>query len=202
MVQLTGDIKSDYWLYPDHWPKRNELHASLDPNKLVILYFSFGEKNYIHERFFPKETRNWRYLQQAHSKALVKLAKAYPDKIQIVLKSARKDESLSAEDQETFKEVQNNIFALGKNYRAQDIIVNSDLIIGMQSTAVIESMFTAIPIIYGGWGELHDDVIKHLIPIPDSGSVIIPKNASDFETYLFNVVRRSDFTGCHRRNEE
>lgn len=164
-LEVMGELKSDFW-FRDEKIIKSSIHKSLDNNKQLLLYFAFGNYNYIGKRFWPNENYEWKKLQVDHYSLLVEFAKTHPD-VQVVLKGGHPGDLNIGEDLKV--EIQKlidkeKIILLSQKYRAIDLIKVADVIMGLQTTALIESMFTNKIIAYAGWGNVHDEVKHTLLP--------------------------------------
>lgn len=170
-VVITGDLKSDIWKNEDCWPTKPQIHPKLSDDKVLVLYFAFGNTNYIDKRFYPNEKRDWHELQVEHYEVLKEIALEYEDRVQIVLKGGHPGDVSSFFFGGFIEKPLANVLVLTTNYQALDLIINADVIIGFQTTAMIESMFTAKPVLYPAYGELYSKIADDLIPLHRSGAV-------------------------------
>jgi hypothetical protein len=79
-----------------------------------------------------------------------------------------------------------NLTILTGNATGLNLIVNSAVVIGFQTTALIETMLTAAPILYTSWAEEHQRYLDWLIPLPQSGACYLPASAEE----LLGMVQR------------
>lgn len=178
-LALTGDLKSDIWKNRSRCRGRSEIHPSLHEEQTLLLYFAFGPKSYINRSLFPDMDDDWSVLRQAHFEVLHQIATEYPDSVQIVIKSGHTDDFTSADIPDC-----ENVLELDNQYSALELIINSDIIVGFQTTAMIESMFTESPIIYPAWGDLHDSVVDELIPLHETRGISHASSQTEFEELL------------------
>ncbi len=175
-IEVIGKINYDYWFSPQHWRDGKDIHPSLDPAKKKIMFFSFGSKSYMNF-FYPGETRNWDYLSQDFHDLLLWVIEEYGDKVQVLYKSGAKphrdyfpgfDEFAKKLDKLQHRE---SFVSLGVSCSSLDLIRNSDLIMGFQTSGLIEAMYTKKPIYAGGWGALFEDIKDTLLPFHVGSSV-------------------------------
>lgn len=178
----VGDMKTDFWLSPEVWPTRGEIDPRLTDSKILLTYFSFGEKNNIDNIMYPGTTDSWSDLQSDHYEVLRDVARAYPD-VQVVVKGGRKyDVSRYLRDYRG--EPIPNIVILGPDVQALDLIARSDLIAGFQTTALIESMFVDVPILYLAWGYPYGKIADDLIPFHKTDAVQWIQSKAEFRASL------------------
>lgn len=170
-IDVVGELKTDLWSHPQFWPKRHEVHPSLSEYKVLITYFAFGPKNYIDERFFPEEIGDWTALQEDHYNVLKTVASEHRETLQFAIKGGRANDFTGYFSRDVKDASESNLIVFGSEIQALDLIVNSDLIIGFQTTAMIEAMFSEAPILYPAWGRPYCDVAHDLIPLQQSGAV-------------------------------
>jgi hypothetical protein len=49
------------------------------------------------------------------------------------------------------------------------LLAQSDVVLGFQTTALLEASLANIPVVYGAWGKLFDFVKGSLLPLHESG---------------------------------
>lgn len=190
MVTLTGELKSDYWFHPYQVYRDDEI-PGFNSEKINILYFAFGKNNYIKPNIFPNIKDNWEYLQSEHLEVIREIANSRND-VQFIIKGGHAGD-LNALFKQCDKELKEKRFLLlDAKYKAIDMILKSNIIIGFQTTAVIESMLTEKPIIYGGWGEFHEMMYPELLPLKN-GDVITPNSKDDFKNHIINLIEAKSF---------
>jgi hypothetical protein len=188
---LTGELNSDFWAGSHLWRSRRELLGRDCHDKKILLYFAFGPKNYLANPLsgdlFPGERRDWTDLQIQHCRAIRALLDAAGDDVIVIVKVGHSSDLLCPEAKR-FLPDRPNVHWEPSREVTLDWIVNADAILGMQTTAMIESMFVDVPLIYGGWGGLHEDVIEQLLPIPSSGGVLVPGSEGELVEMLRAMV--------------
>ena len=193
-VKITGELKTDIWSNRNMWIKKENIHKSLKRNKLLILYFAFGKKNYIDERFYPYEKRDWSYLQKEHYSVLREISIDYRDIVQIAIKSGHKDDLKGYFIKKKKDDLLENTFIFRQNNQALNLIINADIIIGFQTTALIESMFTKKPIIFAAWGDLYNDVADDLIPFHRSDALTWVKSKEEMINKIITLINKKENT--------
>ncbi len=176
-LRIVGEPRSDFWSAPDLWKSRREVHPDIQEDKILLLYFGFGPLTYLGKTRFPHEQRDWRNLVIDHERILTEIAATYSERLQIVWKGGHTGDVNSALGQRLQDRGIENVLLLSSAYSAQELLTNADIIVGFQSTALLEAMFTSRPIVYGGWGELHDELVDRLLPLHQTPAVIHAKSA-------------------------
>lgn len=190
-LKIVGELKSDLWFDKKIKPKQ-DIHPKLDPNKKLVLYFAFGRRNYIEANYFPNENYTWDKLIDEHILGIKEISKQ--KNVQIVIKGGHSGDLQKLISKSLESEIGNSsVLPLGPSYNAIDLMKVADVFIGMQTTGVIEAQFTNVPIIYSGWGDLHDQLYdNYLLPLKD-GDVIVPRNVDDFVAKVIECLEDDNF---------
>ena len=191
-IKVTGEIKFDYWSHPEVWAQRHQIHPALRNDRTLILYFAFQPQAYLGNFRFPGESRDWAPLRKEHERVLEDIAIRYSQQVQIVYKSGHQpDLAPRFYEMVRRKGLSNLIFVDGKHL-AQPLIVNADIIVGLQSSAMIEASFSTKAVVYAGWGELHDDIADSLLPFHKTNAILHAKSADHLREvmtqYLDSVI--------------
>lgn len=178
-IKIVGQPRSDFFFQKDRWCSRSDL--GLDGFDRHILYFTFDIDAYIN--VFPQEEvqregYSWLPLRNEINEVLFQFAKRH-ESICITIKvhPQQADIDFMREFVERC-DLPNMKLAEGAAISNQ-LIVNSDLIIGFQTTALIEAMLTKTPIFYSGWGATEQKVRSHLIPFHESSGIDRIESKSD-----------------------
>ena len=177
---VLGQPRSDFFFHPDRWPSKASLGLAED--KKVILAFTYDADAYMRSTE-PNPDRPWKTMRDDTHAALRELARARAD-VEVVIKThpqqADLDEILAEHSADPLPNVK---LVMGAS-QANHFMVRADVIVGFQSTAMIEAMMTKTPVIYAGWGAVHDRASDTLIPIHRSGGCTVPRSLDDFRRLL------------------
>ena len=172
-VTVTGQPRFDFYLQPARWPER--LPFGLDGP--VVLFFSYDVDSYhpsegagqpvwvrLHREteqgLWELATRGWRVLIKPHPQQDFKRERAR-------IKS------------EAGSLVGRQVFLVSPDEDARQLIVGSDVVVGFQTTALLESMLAGKPVVYTGWDPEADRLASDLIPFHEWADEV-------------EIVRRSD----------
>ncbi|MFC1914545.1 hypothetical protein ACFLXF_04660 [Chloroflexota bacterium] len=191
-VVVTGDLKSDIWKNESCWPARYQIHPALREDRILLLYLAFGNRNYIDERFYPNDSRDWSPLQTEHYEVLRNIALEYHDNVQIVIKGGHLHDLSEWFSDNLEGKTPENIIILSSSYQALDLILNADIIVGFQTTALIESMFTDKPILYPAWGDLYSEIQEDLIPLHRSGAVSWVHSKEELQDCIVSFIKNRE----------
>lgn len=170
-IKIVGQPRSDFFFQENRWLSKEAL--KLNGFRKHVLYFTFDIDAYIN--VFPaeeieREGYSWLPLRNEINDVLRDFAKRHDDVcITIKVHPQQADIGFMRDFVEGLN-LPNVRLAEGAAISNQ-LIVNSDLIIGFQTTALIESMLIQTPIFYAGWGQTEQKVRNHLIPFHESSGI-------------------------------
>ncbi len=184
MCKTIGDLDTDWWFHFDKTRIMKKFEA-LDKYKKVVLFLTFGERNYIEPTLFPERNDiTWKPLLMDCENVLIDFAQKNPDILVIYRMGHKEDKNLAFLRAIKELKIENIIQSDRATSSFSDIAVRSDLIIGFQSTAMYEAMFTDKPILQVFWHIL--DFLNHeteILPIGNTGACKVatsPKSLSDY----------------------
>ena len=186
-IRVTGEPKFDYWSHPEVWPSRQQIHPALRDDRILILYFAFQPQAFLQHRF-PGESRDWGPLRKEQEQVLEDIATRYPQQVQIVYKSGHVQDLDPHFHQRIQQNGPSNLMFIDGKHLAQPLIVNSDIIVGFQSTATIEALFSNRAVVYAGWGQLHDDIGDRLHLFHHTRGLIHAKSAEHLREVLTHYL--------------
>lgn len=164
VIKVVGQPRSDFFFQEHRWKTRKAL--GLSEYKKIILFFTFDVDAYINvfpEEEIKREGYSWIALRNEINSVLLGFAKRNPD-ICIVIKVHPQQSDINYVRQ-LIKEINLPNFRLAEGAAiSSQLIVNSDLIIGFQTTALIEAMLTRKPVFYAAWGTTEEKLREELIP--------------------------------------
>lgn len=192
-MMVQGCPQSDYWSRRELWQNRAAIHPQLDENKIMLLYFSFGPDSYF-SYYYPEEKRSWEHLLNDYHDILFELLKEFPDDLQIVYKTGAK----TARDlfpgmawyKKQYGEFMNpsNFLELNTQYSSFDLTTSCDIVLGFQTSGLIEAMFTDKPIVYGAWGDLYEDIKDYLHPLHQTQALFYADSKSRLRDQLVTLI--------------
>jgi len=196
---ITGRPESDYWIHSGAPPKRRQIHAKLLDGKVLMLFFAFGQRNYLNN-YYQGEVRDWTSLCEDYHQVLLELLKAH-ENLQIAYKIGGKPaRDLSPSFDQFYAEAvhargADSVIVLSGECSAMDLVRCSDCVMGFQTSALVEAMYTNQPIFYGAWGDLFSDIKETLVPFHlwDGISFLDSKDAL-FEACNQFIESPSNFT--------
>ena len=186
-MRLTGSPQSDFWQ-----TERTEKHFAVDKNKINILYLGFGVNAYLNF-YFKEINSNWNSLcsdiHNIFTEQLIKNNQNLNIYYKIGSKPARDywsgyDEFLN---QLKINNVNDSLFEIKENFYTPSILDSFDAIISFQSTGLVEAMFSQIPIISFGWGDLYESIKDSLHDFENSG-ISFANSKKDFTQIIEDLI--------------
>jgi len=210
-IIINGAVQADYWFKPETWKDLYGLNIGLDKNKIKILFFSFGPRTYVYF-YYGDEKRTWAPLSRDIHDVISEILKIYSDRIQIIYKFSGKIKRDSSDDLSRFckknqKYIKDkSLLFLAGNISSMDLIRNSQIIIGFQTTGMIEAMNTSNQIIYTAWGDFYKEIGNTLLPLGNENCVdVCSSKKMFFDTLEKGIIREikkikySDFSFEERK---
>ncbi|MBN8195907.1 hypothetical protein [Thalassospira povalilytica] len=200
LIEVNGMPQTDYWFSQKCWKDGKSIHSNISSEKIKILYFSFGPRTYMNF-YYGDEKRDWSSLCADYHDVILKILEESSDRVQIIYKTGGKPLRDLYPGFETFQAgakryIENHsLLMLDGSYSSFDLIRNCDLVLGFQTSGLLEAMFTDVPIVYGGWGELFDEIKDTLLPLHECEGVHHAKSRDDLygiiRAHLFRKITRS-----------
>ncbi|MFA5114015.1 MAG: CDP-glycerol glycerophosphotransferase family protein [Candidatus Margulisiibacteriota bacterium] len=182
-ITVVGQPRSDFWNQPERWAERGKLfrELDLDPEKKTILYFDFESDNYIKKEMFDRGY-NWDALLADIHAELCELARRAPQ-INIIFKVHPQARNLEQVRAQIAAANAANVRLVTGAALSNDLIVQADLTVGFHSTAMLEAMLTAKPLIYTYWGKAPESK-QDLIPFDENRGIEVAISRDDFRRRL------------------
>ena len=77
---------------------------------------------------------------------------------------------------------------MNNSISSYDLIRNSELTVGFQTSGIIEAMNINKPIFYIAWGKLYDDIKKTLLPLEDENCLTVCSSKDSFFKNLAEFI--------------
>jgi CDP-glycerol glycerophosphotransferase (TagB/SpsB family) len=165
----------------------------LDPNKKIITFFSYPPHAFIATQLFESGV-NYKKLRAETIALLCKNAKYFEDNgYQIVLKAhpSEADRFVHNNIKRNIGLDAENICVLGldkynQETQVHNLISNTDIAVGYQSTTMVESMICKKPIVLTYWDKLASR--NDLIPYDKRGVGEVCRKKEDFGKTIQNII--------------
>lgn len=161
IIEVTGQPRFDFYRHPDRWPERM---AASPP---TVLFLSYEPSAYHPTEGVLGAGRPWALLHRQTEDALWELARR-GWKVRI---KPHPQQQLDA-DWQRLKQAASalpsgSVELLAGDADTREVIVTSDVVVGFQSTALIEALSVGRPVIYTGWDREAQLLSNELIPFPE-----------------------------------
>ncbi|MCJ7766973.1 CDP-glycerol glycerophosphotransferase family protein [Candidatus Bathyarchaeota archaeon] len=167
-ITVTGQPRFDFYRQPSLWKTWEDMGLKLGENRRNILFLTYDVHAYL-----PYIVRDgmtpWEQLRSESENALLSLANQ--ENFNLLLKAHPQP----AEDQSHhLKELAANphVFLLDPKGDTRQFIVNADVVVGFQTTAMFEAVAARKPTIYTFWTEPVVKLAGDLIPFHDAHPAI------------------------------
>jgi surface carbohydrate biosynthesis protein len=179
-MHVLGQPRSDFFFHRERWPSKASL--GLSEHKKLVVAFTYDADSYARSTD-PNPERPWKQLRDQMHEAVRALARERSD-VEVVVKAHPQQAELAEVTAEFAATPLPNLRLMTGAGSASHLIVHADVILGFQSTVMIEAMLTTKPVIYVGWGDKHDKYADGLIPIHRSGACLLPQRRDELDRVL------------------
>lgn len=161
-IEITGQPRFDFYCKPKKWQSLKELGFPIDPNKKVVLFFTYHLDAYL-----PKD-QTWKELREDTENVLASLAKE--NYCNVIIKPHPQHNDVDIEYFSYRLKLLSGsswlkyIFVADRKVDARQLIVNADIVIAFQTTALLESLAVGKRVIYTFWGEISKKFESYIIP--------------------------------------
>lgn len=184
VVKALGELDTDFWFYWDRKFK-HKFYKKWNKYDKKILFLTFGNRNYIETYLYPQyPDLNWNTLLADSEDVIFNFAKENPN-VLIFYKMGHFEDHNHNFMEKCRTEQLNNIVPLDRSFSCNELILYSDLIIGFQTTAIFESMFSDKTIFFLYWAI--PDILNpetQILPIANSGACKVIRSKQQFYEYL------------------
>lgn len=184
-IRIVGQPRSDFFFNTSAWLPRFSLPGG---NKPLILFFTFETDAYAPTPGY----HIWRDLRDDIDESIVTLAKRFPEKVFVVKTHPQQQDRLSVERKFTVAGLQNIVVCHGAEL-SRHLIVHAAVVIGFQTTALIEAMLAGKRVVYAEWSRAVFANRHHLIPFHEAKGIDIVDSQQEFDGLLEEMLSCGDF---------
>lgn len=190
-IAVTGQPRFDFYSQPDKWLKLEQLRVPLDASRKTILFFSYDLGAYL-PCLKVNSGASWRKLREETEYTLVKTAKK--DRYNLLVKPHPQQDTEDIErvrvrlqklsDAEWLK----SVFLIPSDFDTRQLIVNADIVVGFQTTALLEALALGKNVIYTFWTDEVHAYKDALIPYHEYSDILMcARSAKELE---YNIKKR------------
>lgn len=181
----------DFWLRCGAGPERIELLGALrtdlyvnmpPPARKAVLLFDFDPTAYLDHTpagtgvFAPPAgtapadglPKDWSGLKQEIHGVLQQAARDHPD-VPFTVKLHPQQRDLEEVRRRFPRSAFPNVTIRTGSVGVDEIVAEHSIVLGFQTTALMEAALTQRPTIYCGWGAMHEALLPHLVPLMQPG---------------------------------
>lgn len=183
-LEVVGQPRSDFFFHEERWPAKSAL--GLTEGKKLVVAFTYDADVYLRTTEALPD-RPWAQLRDDLHESVRQLARERPD-VEVVVKAHPQAADLGELTAEFERHALPNVKFMAGASSASHLVVRADVVVGFQSTVMIEAMLLGRPVIYAGWGPYHDKVEAGLVPIHRSGGCLLPQSRAELDRQLRDAL--------------
>ncbi|MFJ3056129.1 hypothetical protein [Herbaspirillum sp. NPDC087042] len=183
-IFVIGELDTDWWFHWDRKFQRKE-YREWDKYEKRVLFLTFGIRNYVSPYAFPDNPEfNWIELLAQAEDEVFEFACRHRD-VLVFYKMGHVEDNNPLFLERCAKAGLTNVVPLDRSFSCNELILYSQLVIGFQTTAMYEAMFSNNPLFYIEW-EIHPDIDRKtmLLQLADSGACTTIRSKDEFRTML------------------
>lgn len=183
-IFVIGELDTDWWFHWDRKFVRRE-YRQWDKYEKRVLFLTFGIRNYVSPYAFPDNPEfNWIQLLAEAEDEVFEFACRHRD-VLVFYKMGHLEDNNPLFLERCAQAGLTNVVPLDRSFSCNELILYSDLVIGFQTTAMYEAMFSDIPLFYLEWA-IHPNIDRKtmLLQLADSGACTTIRSKSQFREAL------------------
>jgi hypothetical protein len=200
-IFVIGELDTDWWFHWDRKFMRKEFRQ-WDKYKKRVLFLTFGIRNYVSPYAFPDNPEfNWIQLLAEAEDEIFEFACRYHDTL-VFYKMGHIEDNNPIFLEKCAKAGLTNVVPLDRSFSCNELILYSQLVIGFQTTAMYEAMFSNNPLFYIEWA-IHPGIDRNtmLLQLADSGACTAIRSKEQFREKLDQWANNDPFV-CQVSPEE
>lgn len=183
-IIVMGNPSSDEWFLNGKLLKSDLPESQSDGRN--ILFFAFGEFSYIYDaEYLSGRDEVWRDLLTDIHQILAEHLTDYPED-KLSYKRGPKGNRDYWAGSESLLEIP-NCYLIPNYANSNRLIIENDIVIAFQTTALIEAMHTNKVIIYCAWGDNYDEIKHSLINFEEyasDGAILHARSPRELNFFL------------------
>lgn len=183
-IFVIGELDTDWWFHWDRNFKQKE-YRTWDQYEKRVLFLTFGIRNYVSPYAFPDNPEfNWIELLAEAEDEVFEFACKHRD-VLVFYKMGHREDNNPLFLERCEKAGLTNVVPLDRSFSCNELILYSQLVIGFQTTAMYEAMFSDNPLFYIEWA-IHPEIDRQtmLLQLADSGACTTIRSKNEFRTML------------------
>jgi hypothetical protein len=178
-IVVLGQPRSDLF----YKKEANSLKNYFKEDLPLIVFFSYHDDAYINpiRNLNKKDPYSWVDMKSSSHEILSRMSKKYSDKFNFVIKTHPQQIDLTSLQK---KYNSDNLKVIGGSSISNELIQKSRLIIGFQTTIIIEALYLNKNVIYTYWSDSIKDLENDLLPFHKASCIKIAREVEKFESML------------------
>lgn len=193
-IEVTSQPRFDFYRQPERWTSWKELGIALDATKETILFFSYDLDAYVPVEKHAART-SWKKLREETEDTLGRLAKEQLYNL-LVKPHPQQDPQDVEKIKARLQDLSGNawlktVHLLEREFDTRQLIVNSDIIVAFQTTALLEALIAGKDVIYTYWADEGRELEDALIPYHKHTDIMkCVRSPKELRDYLLSAPRR------------
>lgn len=183
-IFVIGELDTDWWFHWDRKFSRRE-YREWDKYEKRVLFLTFGIRNYVSPYAFPENPEfNWIQLLEEAENEVFEFASRNRE-VLVFYKMGHIEDNNPLFLKRCDEAGLTNVVPLDRSFPCNELILYSQLVIGFQTTAMYEAMFSNNPLWYIEWA-IHPNLDRKtmLLPLADSGACTTVRSKEEFASLL------------------
>ena len=195
-IEIVGQLRSDLL----KTLKKKKLNLFTDEkNKPLIVFFTYMLDAYIPKKFYHEEHFSWKELRNESHDILKKIAIKY-ENINFVIKCHPQQldiESIKREFQ-SFK----NVKVLAGASISNQLLMNADLVLGFQTTALIEAVALEKPTIYTFFSKSVEKFQDGILPFHEYDAFRVARSKEELNAMIEDFIEKDFKNEMNKESRE
>lgn len=194
-IEVTGQPRFDFYKHPEQWVKLDQLGMPLNTGKPTILFFSYDLKATVPHNQNPRNGSPWSKMRRETEDALIRIAKKRGYNL-LIKPHPQQDvhdlTRLRARLMElSGRDWRKSVFLIEGEFDNRQLIVNADIIVGFQTTALLEALLAGKEVIYTFWTDEVRSLRDALIPYHRYSRILTcARSPEDLISQIFTRTER------------
>lgn len=199
-IIVTGQPRFDFYHYPERWKTLHSLGVHFSQTRPIVFFLSYDVGAYSPEGVLSP---TWTQLRDETEVVLINAAKQ--GYINLLIKPHPQQQGI-IENQERLRKMAGDMWGktvqwLSGTFDTRHLIVNAQIVVGFQTTALFEAMAAAKTVIYTFWTESISRFIKAILPFHEMGNaILVSRSPKELENYLLSH-RDVKFTDAQKQKQ-
>lgn len=202
-IIVTGQPRFDFYHYPQRWKTLGSLGVNFAKTLPIVLFLSYDVGAYSPDGVL---TPTWTQLLDETEAVLINAAKQ--GHINLLIKPHPQQQGIT-ENQQRLRKMSGDMWGetvqwVSGGFDTRHLIVNAQIVVGFQTTALFEAMAANKTVIYTFWTQAIARFIKDILPFHEMGNaILVSRSPKELENYLLseNDITLTDVQKQERRYE-